>query len=164
MPAQHFEISQINGKWDVGYVIGCFEEVADVNKWTLVVTLLHIKGALKNSLKNCGRAADVLAVFASLQARFGFSLRGSFSNLSFLKRKLMFITWARCKNGETGSGCLWYFTQNTLNRNCLRHVLQHSGTSDIAETSVGNTGFHTRRHFQSQRWIFTGQQCRYMVP
>ena len=86
-PVQQFRAPQYSGQGDVEYFITRFEEVAEANEWRHGAALLHLRDALRETAEDCGRAANVPAIFAALRARFGLSPREARTRLSALKKE-----------------------------------------------------------------------------
>ena len=85
-PVQQFRAPQYSGQGDIEYFISHFKEITDANEWRPGAALLHLTDSLKESEEDCGRAANVPAVYAALRARFGLSPRESRSPLSNLRK------------------------------------------------------------------------------
>ena len=84
-PVQQFRALQYSGQGDIEYFISRFEEITGADEWG-PAALLHLRDSLKESAKDCGRAANVQAIYAALRARFGLSPREARSRLSNLRR------------------------------------------------------------------------------
>ena len=85
-PAPQFKAPQYNGQGDVEYFISRFEDISVANGWRDAAALLHLREALKENAKGCGRAPFVLAVYAAPRARFRLSPREARSRLSNAER------------------------------------------------------------------------------
>ena len=85
-PVQQFRAPQYSGQGDIEYFISRFEEITDANEWGPGAALLHLRDSLKESAEDCGRAANVQAVYAALRARFGLSPREARARLSNLRK------------------------------------------------------------------------------
>ena len=83
-PRQPFKTPEFTGTSDVEYFITQFSEVADANDWSLAAGLLHLREALKEGSKDCGRASSINSVFSALRARYGLSPREARAKLSAL--------------------------------------------------------------------------------
>ena len=99
-PVQQFRAPQYSGQRDVEYFITRFEEVTEANEWGPGAALLHLRGALKKTAEDCGRAANVQAIYAALRARLGLSPRKARSRLSVLKKGLPHIVAGTCCRGR----------------------------------------------------------------
>ena len=83
---EQFKPPHYNGEGDVELFIQQFSEVAAANQWNPVATLLHLREALEDGAKECGRPATVEAAFAALRSRYGLTTREARSKLSHLKK------------------------------------------------------------------------------
>ena len=73
MPPAHipkFKDPLYNGQGDIKYFINRFEEITEANKWGRAATLLHLWESFKESAEDCGRAANIPAIYGALRARF----------------------------------------------------------------------------------------------
>ena len=84
--AEQFKPPQFNGNGDVELFIQHFMEVATANQWNQVATLLHLREALQEDARECGRPATLEAAFAALRSRYGLTTREARSKLSHLKK------------------------------------------------------------------------------
>ena len=90
MPPAHipkFKDPLYNGQGDIKYFINRFEEITEANKWGRAATLLHLWESFKESAEDCGRAANIPAIYSALRARFGLPPRETRSRLSVLHKK-----------------------------------------------------------------------------
>jgi hypothetical protein len=85
-PLHQFKAPKFDGTSDVEYFIIQFLEVAEANDWQLAASLLHLREALKDGAKDCGRAGHIDGVFASLRARYGLSPREARLKISVLRK------------------------------------------------------------------------------
>ena len=85
-PVQRFRAPQYNRQRDLEYFISRFEKITEANEWRQGAALLHLWDSLKESAEDCGRAAHVQAIYATLRARFGLSPREVRSRLSNLRK------------------------------------------------------------------------------
>jgi hypothetical protein len=83
-PRQPFKTPEFSGTTDVEYFMTQFTEVADANGWSLTASLLHLREALKEGSKDCGRANSITGVFSALRARYGLSPKEARSKLNAL--------------------------------------------------------------------------------
>ena len=81
-----FKAPQFDGSGEVNYFIQQFTDVADANQWNPAATLLHLREALKDGARECGKANTIAGIFAALQARFGLSVREARAKLTSLRR------------------------------------------------------------------------------
>ena len=84
-PVQQFRANQYSGQGDIEYFISRFEEITDANEWGPGAALLHLRDSLKASAVDCGRVANVQAVYTASRAWFGLSPREARSCLSNLR-------------------------------------------------------------------------------
>jgi hypothetical protein len=84
---ENFKPPTFNGEGDVELFISQFGEVADANQWEPAATLLHLREALKEGARDCGRAQRLTGIFTALRARFGLSPREARSKLNSLRRE-----------------------------------------------------------------------------
>lgn len=66
-----FKTPQFNGAGDVEYFINQFHSVAEANEWERGATLIHLREALQEGARDCGRAGDLEGIFTALRARYG---------------------------------------------------------------------------------------------
>jgi hypothetical protein len=88
-PVRHtnqFKTPTYDGKSDVEYFIQQFNEVAMANEWQPPAALLHLREALKDGAKDCGRPATLAGIYTALRARFGLSPREARAKISVLKK------------------------------------------------------------------------------
>jgi hypothetical protein len=85
-PAHQFKTPEFEGTTDVEFFIVQFLEVAEANVWPVAARLLHLREALKQGAKECGRAGHLDGVFAALRARYGLSPREARAKLSALRK------------------------------------------------------------------------------
>jgi hypothetical protein len=84
--APEFKAPTFDGKGDVEIFIAQFTEVAEANEWEGRAILLHLREALKDGAKDCGRSPYLDSIFTALRARFGLSPREARARLSGLRR------------------------------------------------------------------------------
>ena len=82
-----FKAPQYNGQGDIEYFINRFEEITEANDWGHAAALLHLRESLKENAEDCGRAANIPAIYTALRARFGLSPREARSRLSVLRKE-----------------------------------------------------------------------------
>ena len=85
-PVQLFRAPQYNGQADIEYFISRFEEIFEANEWGPVATLLHLRDSFKKSAENCGRVANVQAVYVALRPGFDCRSKKRGPVLAFYKR------------------------------------------------------------------------------
>jgi hypothetical protein len=85
-PAETFKTPSYDGQGDVELFISQFVEVADANHWEAAATMLHLRQALKEGARDCGRAQSLRGIFTALRARYGLSPREARSKLNNLRR------------------------------------------------------------------------------
>ena len=83
---EQFKPPHYNGDGDVELFIQQFTEVAAANQWNQVAALLHLREALQDGAKECGRPATIEAALAALRSRYGLTTREARSKLSHLKK------------------------------------------------------------------------------
>ena len=65
--ARHlFKAPQYAGVGDVEYFVRQFEDVAAANQWAPEATFLHLRAALRDEARDCGRPETVLRIYAVL--------------------------------------------------------------------------------------------------
>jgi hypothetical protein len=84
---ERFKTPAYDGKGDVELFIIQFEEVAEANRWGDAAALLHLREALKEGARDCGRAQSLMGTFTALRARYGLSPREARSKLNSLRRE-----------------------------------------------------------------------------
>ena len=82
-----FKAPQFEGTGDVEYFINQFIEVAQANNWVPAAALIHLRAALRDSARDCGKADTLDGVFAALRARFGLTTREARAKLATLRRE-----------------------------------------------------------------------------
>jgi hypothetical protein len=85
--AERFKTPAYDGKGDVELFIRQFTEVTDANGWTTAAALLHLREALKEGARDCGRAQSLMGIFTALRARYGLSPREARAKLNSLRRE-----------------------------------------------------------------------------
>ena len=85
-PRQYFKAPEYNGTGDVEFFVTQFGEVAEANEWTAIASLLHLREALKEGAKDCGRAGNLAGVFTALRARYGLTPREARARISTLRK------------------------------------------------------------------------------
>jgi hypothetical protein len=86
-PRKDFKTPSYNGQGDVELFINQFEEVTDANEWEPAAAFLHLREALKEGARDCGRAQNLAGVFNALRARYGLSPREARTQLTRLRRE-----------------------------------------------------------------------------
>jgi hypothetical protein len=86
-PAERFKTPTYDGKGDVELFIRQFVEVTDANGWQTAAALLHLREALKEGARDCGRAQSLMGIFTALRARYGLSPREARAKLNSLRRE-----------------------------------------------------------------------------
>jgi hypothetical protein len=84
---ERFKTPAYDGKGDIELFIQQFGEVAEANRWEEAAALLHLREALKEGARDCGRAQSLLGTFTALRARYGLSPREARSKLNSLRRE-----------------------------------------------------------------------------
>ena len=87
MPPAHipqFKAPQYNGQGDIENFINRFEEITDGE---VQPPILHLRESLKESAEDCGRAANIPAIYAALRARFGLLPQEARPRLSVLRKE-----------------------------------------------------------------------------
>jgi hypothetical protein len=85
-PAVAFRTPTFDGQGDVELFISQFQEVAAANQWEEVAVLLHLREALKENARDCGRAPTTGGILTALRARYGLSPREARTRLNTLHR------------------------------------------------------------------------------
>lgn len=75
-----------NGQGDVNQFIRHFIDVADASQWDEGITMLHLREALREQARDCGRADNVAGITQALRMRFGMSTAEASSRLATVKR------------------------------------------------------------------------------
>ena len=89
-PAQRredFKTPQFNGEGNIEYFIDQFEDVANANQWNQESTFMHLREALKDGARDCGRSDTTRGIFAALRNRYGLSPREARVRLNHLKKE-----------------------------------------------------------------------------
>lgn len=82
----NFKAPKFEGTGDVELFIRQFSEVARANEWSPLGTLLHLREALKEGAKDCGRGENVASILAALRAKYGLTPREARTRLTNLRR------------------------------------------------------------------------------
>ena len=82
----HFKAPQYEGSGDIDYFIQQFQDVALANQWNQGATLLHLREALKEGARDCGRPGNIAGIYEALRARYGCSPREARTRLAGLKK------------------------------------------------------------------------------
>ena len=85
-PGEPFKAPQYEATGDVDYFIRQFSEVATANNWAQAAGLIHLRAALRENARDCGKAETMAGVFAALRARFGMTAREARARLATLRR------------------------------------------------------------------------------
>lgn len=85
-PRDEFKAPRFEGTGDVEYFITQFLEVAGANNWQPGAAVIHLRAALKDTARDCGKAQTVDGIFANLRARFGLTAREAKAKLAVLRR------------------------------------------------------------------------------
>ena len=93
-----FKASQYNGKTDVDLFLLQFEEVGRANEWGEGTATLHMRDALPEGAKECGRPQTLARIMAVLRARYGMTAREARAALARLKRDVKTTPGARCRS------------------------------------------------------------------
>ena len=83
---EDFKTPQFNGEGNVDYYIDQFEDVANANHWNQESTFMHLREALKDGARDCGRSDTTMGIFAALRNRYGLTPREAKSRLNHLKK------------------------------------------------------------------------------
>ena len=81
-----FKAPQFDGTGDVNYFIQQFIDVADANGWQPAAAVLHLREALRQEARDCGKANDVAGIFELLRSRFGLTNREARARITSLRR------------------------------------------------------------------------------
>ena len=84
---KEFKPSTYNGDTDIELFLRQFQDVALVNRWEPVETLLHLRSCLLGSAAECGRETTVQATYDSLRARFGLTPKQAREQLKTLRKR-----------------------------------------------------------------------------
>ena len=79
-----FKAPQYNGKTDVDLFLLQFE-VGRANEWDEGTATLHMREALQEGAKECGRPQNLAGIIATLWARYGMTAREARAALARLK-------------------------------------------------------------------------------
>jgi hypothetical protein len=87
-PVHHdrFKAPHFDGNGEVDYFIQQFRDVAMANQWVEPAALLHLRQALKEGARDCGRAQSTLEVYATLRARYGLTEDEARGRLNTIRR------------------------------------------------------------------------------
>ena len=86
-PIRQFKAPQFDRNGDVEYFIRQFLEIAEANEWAAAAARLHLREALKETARDCGKPDTLDGIFAALRARFGLTNREARARLAALKRE-----------------------------------------------------------------------------
>jgi hypothetical protein len=81
-----FKTPTYDGKSDVEYFIQQFTEVSIANEWPPEAAVLHLREALKEGARDCGRPRTTPDIFTTLRARYGLSTREALARVSNLRK------------------------------------------------------------------------------
>ena len=81
-----YKTPQYDGSGDVNYFVRQFEAVAEANEWGQEAMFLHLREALREGARDCGRPDTVTGIFAALRARYGLSPREARARLTHMKK------------------------------------------------------------------------------
>ena len=84
---REFKAPEFNGQDDVEYFLRQFAEVAQANRWDARSQTLHLRSALKEGARDCGKAEGFSGIAAALRARYGISPREARARLLSLKKE-----------------------------------------------------------------------------
>ena len=85
-PIHQFKAPEFNGTSDVESFISQFLEVAEANEWANMASLLHLRHALKEGARDCGRPGSLAGVISALRARYGLSPKEARAKISTLRK------------------------------------------------------------------------------
>ena len=86
-PRKEFKPPTYNGETDVELFLTQFKDVAIMNRWEPLETLLHLRGCLQGKATECGREATLEETFDSLRGRFGISPKQAKDILKTIRKK-----------------------------------------------------------------------------
>ena len=81
-----FKAPRYDGKTDVDLFLLQFEEVSRANEWGEGTATLHMREAIQEGAKECGRPQNLAGIIAALRARYGMTAREARAALARLKR------------------------------------------------------------------------------
>ena len=84
---KEFKPPTYNGDTDIELFLRQFQDVALVNRWEPVETLLHLRSCLLGNAAECGRETTVQATYESLRARFGLTPKQAREQLKTLRKR-----------------------------------------------------------------------------
>lgn len=82
-----FKTPQFEGTGDIEYFIQQFNSVAEANEWEPEAKFLHLREALREGARDCGRAGTIDGIFTALRARYGLSPKEARLQLNTLKKR-----------------------------------------------------------------------------
>jgi len=82
-----FRAPTYDGLGDVELFIQQFMDVVEANQWAPAAALLHLREALKEGARDCGRSQTIDGIFVALRARYGLSPREARARLNGLRKE-----------------------------------------------------------------------------
>ena len=86
-PRKEFKPPTYSGETDVELFLTQFKDVAIINQWEPLETLLHLRGCLRGKATECGRETTLEDTFESLRGRFGISPKQAKETLKTLRKR-----------------------------------------------------------------------------
>jgi hypothetical protein len=149
---ESFKTPTYDGKGDVEYFLTQFQEVADANEWADGAAMIHMREALKDEARDCGKAATLGGIITALQARFGLTPREARARLSSMRRdpkttlqahateveRLTEVAYAGLPRGNKEELALDAFHNTLGNAYLQRHLLAIKANSLEEAVRAGN--------------------------
>ena len=86
-PKKDFKPPTYNGETDVEIFLTQFKDIALINRWEPLETLLHLRGCLQGRAVDCGRETNLQDTYDSLRARFGLTPKQAREQLKTIKKR-----------------------------------------------------------------------------
>ena len=83
---EDYKTPQFSGEGSIDYFINQFEDVANAYNWDGEATFMHLREALKDGARDCGRSDTTIGIFAALRNRYGLFPREARSRLNNLRK------------------------------------------------------------------------------
>ena len=126
-----------NGEGDLTLFLKRFDDVADVNGWTMVQRTLHLRSQLPGDAQGCGHGNSYLEIVKDIYARFGVSKCQARNKLATLKMRasqsihsqasevsrMVMVAFSTLAYADQQAMALEYFTKAWKNKRVQRHLL-----------------------------------------
>lgn len=148
---REFKAPKFDGSDDVELFVTQFQEVADANGWGALSSLLHLREALQEGAKACGRGDSVDSIFTALRAKYGLTVREARARLNNRKdpkvslqahateiERLTNIAYADLPEQYRANMALDTFSTTVGNTYLQRHLLAVAPDTLEAAVRAGN--------------------------